>query len=343
MKTGVMTILVFFIVVLVHEFGHFIVAKLSGVKVHEFAIGMGPKIFRTNKGETDYTLRLLPIGGYVRMEGEDEDSTDERSFGRKSIGARIAIVVAGAFMNFVLAIIVFTIHSYSLGTPTTTIGKTIENMPAQISGIEAGDKILSINNNRINSWEDVTKEVGKSDNKNINLKILRNNKEKDITIKPVKNEKENRFVIGIEPKVEKSITKSIKNGFENLTLVIKMMLEFITRLFQGNVNKNEVAGPVGIIYTVNEASKHGFMYVLFFTGLLSVNLGVFNLLPIPALDGSRVMFLIAELLRGKPIDPNKEGAIHMIGFAILLIFMIVVTYNDIIKFNILNKIIGIFG
>lgn len=343
MKTALFTILVFGIVIAIHEFGHFIVAKKAGVKVHEFALGMGPKLFQIKKGETEYTLRLLPIGGYVKMEGEDEDSDDERSFGKQAGWVKIAIVAAGAFMNFVLAIVVFTIYSYSAGAPTTVIDSVMVDMPAAQAGVENGDKITSINGEKIDSWKDVTQEINISDRDKIDLVVLRDNVEKRFTINPQLNVEENRLMIGIQPTFEKSFTSAIKGGFENFTMSIKMMFEFFGQLLQGNVNKDDVSGPVGIIYAVGEVSQQGFMYVLFFTGLISINLGVFNLLPIPALDGSRIVFLIIESLRGKPVDPNKEGFIHMIGFIALILLMIVVAYNDIIKFDIIGKITGLFG
>ena len=342
-KTAIFTLLVFGIVIAIHEFGHFIVAKLAGVKVHEFAIGMGPKLFQKKKGETEYTLRLLPIGGYVKMEGEDEESDDARSFGKQPAWIKIAIVSAGAFMNFVLAIIVFTIYSYGVGTPTTIIDSVVDDMPAKQAGLLSGDNIRGINDATTNSWQDVTDEISGSKTEDIKITIERNNKQETYIMKAIKDKEDNRLIIGIQPKFEKSFMSAIKGGISNFTLSVKMMFQFIGQLFQGNVNKDDVSGPVGIVYAVGVVSKQGIMSVLFFMGLISINLGVFNLLPIPALDGSRVVFLIIELLRGKPVDPNKEGFIHMVGFVLLILLMIVVAYNDIIKFNIISKITGLFG
>ena len=335
-KTAIFTLLVFGIVIAIHEFGHFIVAKLAGVKVHEFAIGMGPKLFQKKKGETEYTLRLLPIGGYVKMEGEDEESDDARSFGKQPAWIKIAIVSAGAFMNFVLAIIVFTIYSYGVGTPTTIIDSVVDDMPAKQAGLLSGDNIRGINDATTNSWQDVTDEISGSKTEDIKITIERNNKQETYIMKAIKDKEDNRLIIGIQPKFEKSFMSAIKGGISDFTLSVKMMFQFIGQLFQGNVNKDDVSGPVGIVYAVGVVSKQGIMSVLFFMGLISINLGVFNLLPIPALDGSRVVFLIIELLRGKPVDPNKEGFIHMVGFVLLILLMIVVAYNDIIKFNIIQ-------
>lgn len=343
MKTALFTILVFGIVIAIHEFGHFFVAKLSGVKVHEFALGMGPKLFNVRKGETEYTLRLLPIGGYVKMEGEDEDSDDARSFGKRPGLIKIAIVAAGAFMNFVLALVVFIIYSYNVGTYTTTIDIVADDMPAKEAGIMSGDKIVEINDKKIENWTNVTDEISNFNGEKLEITVERDDDLKTFNVEPIKNKEENRMMIGIQTTVEKNFSSAIKGGFNNFVISVNMMFEFIGQLFKGNVNKDDVSGPVGIVYAVGQVSKQGLMSLLLFTGLISINLGVFNLLPIPALDGSRIVFLIIELLRGKPVDPNKEGFVHMVGFVILILLMIVVAYNDIIKFDIIGKITGLFG
>lgn len=343
MKTAFFTIVVFALVIAIHEFGHFIVAKLSGVKVHEFALGMGPRLLHLTKGETEYTLRLFPIGGYVRMEGEDEDSDDARSFGKQPGWVKIAIVVAGAIMNFVLAIVVFTIYSYGIGTPTTVIDKVIEDLPAQEAGLLPGDDIVAVNHNKTKSWNNITDEISVSSKEQIKVTVKRNEQEKEYTIKPTVDEKDNRLIIGIQPESEKSVPAAIKGGASTFVSVGKGMFGLLGNIFTGNFNKDDVSGPIGIVYAVGAISKQGLLPVLFFTGLISMNLGIFNLLPIPALDGSRAVFIILEVLRGKPMDPNKEGFIHMVGFVLLILLMIVVAYNDIIKFNIISKITGLFG
>lgn len=334
MQTALATIFVFFVVVVFHEFGHFIVAKASGIKVHEFAIGMGPKLFTTSKGDTDYSLRLLPIGGYVKMEGEDEHSDDARSFSRKPIGIRMAVIAAGAIMNFVLAIIVFSIYSFNIGVPTTTIDKVTEKFPAYESGLRSGDTITSIDNFNINNWEDIKKAINASSGSEIKITVLRNEQEHNFFIKPIIEKDENRLIIGITPKMKKSLLLSIRSGFESVILVLGLMFEFIIMLFKGKVSSGDISGPVGIVYLVGEAAKSGFLYVLYIAGFISINLGFFNLLPIPALDGSRLVFLLFELIRGKPVNPEKEGFVHFIGFVFLILLMLVVAYKDIIKFNV---------
>ncbi|QQY80702.1 regulator of sigma E protease [Keratinibaculum paraultunense] len=337
MLTIIAAIFVFLMVILFHEFGHFIVAKTVGIKVNEFSIGMGPKILQKTKGETKYTIRILPIGGYVSMEGEDEKSNDPRSFNNVSPLSRIAVVAAGAIMNFILAIIVFSIVSYSVGMPSTTVYKTLEGSPAEEVGILSGDQIISINGEKINSWDEISEEISKSNPEEyIDIVILRKGKTIKYNLKPEISE-ENRVIIGIEPKFEKSFLLAIKGGFQKTGYILKLMFEFIKMAFRGKVSTKDLSGPVGVIYTIGETAKYGIIELLYLLGFISVNLGFFNLLPIPALDGSRIVFLVVEMIRGKPIDPEKEGFIHFIGFVLLIALMIVVTYSDIIRFNLFRR------
>jgi regulator of sigma E protease len=333
MQTAIAAIFVFLLVVLLHEFGHFAVAKLVGVKVNEFSIGMGPKLLQKTKGDTQYTLRLLPIGGYCKMEGEDENSDDPKSFSNVSPLSRIAVVVAGAFMNFVLAFIVLSIVSFNTGTPTTTIGEIIENSPAEESGLLPGDKIIKINNMDIDSWDNLSDNISKSNPENVlGIDIIRKNKEHTIEIMP--EIEDGRAIIGIIPAYEKSVSSAFKGGAKNTVMFIQLMVDFLKSLFQGKVTTNDLSGPVGVISEIGKAANSGITNLLFLLGFISVNLGFFNLLPIPALDGGRIIFLLLEILRGKPIDPDKEGLVHFIGFVLLISLMLVVTYKDLIRINI---------
>ncbi|MBW4828718.1 MAG: RIP metalloprotease RseP [Clostridiaceae bacterium] len=333
MTTALAAIFVFMIVILFHEFGHFITAKMVGIKVHEFSIGMGPRLFHRTKGETEYSLRALPIGGYVRMEGEDESSNDPRSFNKKPIGSRILVVAAGAIMNFILAIIVFTIVSYGMGIPTTTINRVIADSPAYNVGLRTGDKIININDTETKSWKTVVEKIseGKS-TEDIKVIILRDSAKKEFILRPKFDKETDRYVIGIEPQMKKSFVSSIKGGIEKTGMVLGLMFQFLKMLVTGQVKRGDVSGPVGVIYTVGEAAKYGFINVLYIAGFISVNLGFFNLLPIPALDGSRILFMLIELFRGKPINPEREGFVHFIGFVLLIILMVFVTYSDIVRF-----------
>ena len=336
MLTAISAIFIFLMVILVHEFGHFAVAKMVGIRVNEFSIGMGPKIIQKKKGETQYTLRILPIGGYVKMEGEDEASNDPRSFNKVPALSRIAVVAAGAIMNFILAIFILGIVSFGTGMPTTTIEETLVNSPAEKSGIQSGDTIISINGEKTNSWESIVDKINSSD-PNIKMEILisRNNQNKTFTILPVTED--GRTIIGIVPKSEYSILSAIRGGFQKTTMFLKLMFDFIGMIFKGKVSTKDLSGPVGVIHEVGVAARLGIYNLLYLLGFISINLGFFNLLPIPALDGSRIVFLLIELVRGKPIDPDKEGFIHFIGFILLISLMLIVTYRDIIKFNILGR------
>ncbi|WP_099187187.1 RIP metalloprotease RseP [Tepidibacter mesophilus] len=323
----IISLIVFGILVLFHEFGHFIVAKKAGVKVHEFAIGMGPKIYAYKGYETEYSLRLLPIGGYVRMEGEDEESSDPRSFNNKTIFQKISIVFAGPVMNFILAILLFTVMFMYKGVPGTTIEKTVDNLPAQQVGIKQGDKILKINDSSIKNWDDIRKTISASNTDDINIKVQRDDNVLEYNIKP--KHENGKKIIGIEPKYEKNIISSFKYAVNQTFSILGQMIDFLGKAITGNVSKDEVAGPVGIINVVGQAADAGIINVIFLAAVISINLGLFNLLPVPALDGGRIVFLIIELIRGKKMDPEREGSIHFVGFVALMLLMVFTIYNDV--------------
>ncbi len=333
MQTAIAAIFVFLLVILLHELGHFLVAKLVGIKVNEFSIGMGPKLIQSKKGETLYTFRALPIGGFVRMEGEEEDSNDPRAFNSVSPLSRIAVVAAGAIMNFVLAIVVFSIVSFSLGSPTNIIGRVIPDSPAQYGGVIEGDKFISINNTPISTWDELSEAIASSDsNDELNIGIIRDGEEETLSIKPTITD--GRVMLGIEPHYEKSIIAGIKGGFQMTATFLGLMFDFLKMIFTGGVSINDFAGPVGVINEIGNAARMGMLNLLILLGYISINLGVLNLLPIPALDGSKIVFLLIELIRGKPINPEKEGWIHFVGIIFLLGLMLVVTYKDLLKMNI---------
>lgn len=333
MTTALTAILVFGLLVFFHELGHFGVAKFVGIKVHEFAIGMGPRLFKFTKGETDYSIRMLPIGGYVKMEGEDEASNDARSFSKKTVGERIAVIFAGPFMNFILALILFTTIFYNVaGIPTTTINEVIVHSPAESAGIEKDDKILTINDIAIKDWEHLVDEINASEGETMRIGLLRNGERIEKVVTPQKDEESNRFMIGIVPAAEKSFGLAIKGSYQQMRMIFTEMLGFFRRVFARQATTAEVVGPVGIISLVGQASRDGLYNVLYLAALISINLGIVNLLPIPALDGSRILFLVFEFFRGKPVDPEKEAFVHMIGLALLMLLMIIITYKDILTF-----------
>lgn len=332
LQTALSVIFVFALLIASHELGHFVVAKLSGVKVLEFALGMGPKILGFKRGETNYSLRLLPIGGYVKMLGEEEDSNDPRAVCNINPWKRILISLAGAFMNFVLAIVLFTIVLYNLGTPTKEpiIGEVMANKPAMEAGVLVNDKILSVDDTKINTWEDFTSILQENKDKTFKLTVLRDGNNVELNVTPKFDEKENRYLVGLYHKLEKgNIFVSIKNGVVETFSAVTWMVDILLGAFRGKMSLNDFGGPVAVVKMSGEAAQLGILRLLSFAGALSINLGIINLIPFPALDGGWVVILLIQAITGKKIDENKIGFINLIGFAILFGLMILVTVKDI--------------
>jgi len=337
MLTALYTILVFCLIIAVHEFGHFVAAKLSKMTVHEFSIGMGKKLCGFKRKETEYNLRLFPIGGFVKLEGEDCESDDPNAFGNKSAWKRLWVLVSGAFMNFVLGFLIFLIlSSFSTGFTGNEIGKVAENSPFEEAGILPGDKIISFEGEnyktKIRDYNDFSYFAYKNGIEKATVVLERDGKifEKEIT--PKYDETENRMLYGFSLKVLKpTFSRKLKYAYRESTFVVKLVVTSFVDMIKGSVSVSNLSGPVGIVNEIGSAAKAGFLSVLYLAALISMNLGVVNLLPLPALDGGRIVFILLELLRGKPIDKNKEGMVHFIGFALLLVLMLVITYSDILK------------
>ena len=332
--TIIAAILLFGIIVFVHELGHFLLAKKAGIRIHEFAVGMGPKLFSKQKGETLYSLRLLPLGGYCAMEGEDGESKDPRSFGQKSLLQRASVLFAGPFFNIVFTVILLIPVFLYMGTPSTTLGKIIPNSPAQEVGLKVNDKIVNINGHEINTWEDVVNNLHSSEGKEVQISVDRDGELKVFNVTPQKTE-EGNYAIGISYKAERSFFGSIGRAFISTVDMAKQMLIFVGQLLTGTVPGgigNSVTGPVGVISLVSQQASQGIFNLMYIGAVISLNLGILNLLPIPALDGGRLLMLAIEGLRGgKKLDPNKEAMINMAGFALLMGFMLFVTYKDILR------------
>ena len=330
MITLISSLLVFLLVVMLHEFGHFSIAKLSRIKVNEFSIGIGPKIYQKQKGETFYSLRALPVGGYVAMEGEEENSHDPRAFNNVSIVKRMAVVLAGAFMNFVLAFIAFTLIFSIVGYGSSEIEKVISNSPADKAGIQSGDLIIKINENKVKDIYDINSIISKNQKEEMDFQINREGNILNVKIKPEYSEENQMYLIGITSKLDHSIIKSICLGADRTLEMSKMLLKSIKIMFSGSFKMEYLSGPVGVVQLIGSESSKGFLNFLQILGLISVNLGVFNLLPIPALDGGKFLFLLIEALRGKPIDEKIEQGLSLIGISLLFSLMIYVTiFNDI--------------
>lgn len=337
MGSIIIAIIMFLFLILIHEFGHFIVAKKSGIKVNEFAVGMGPRIYSKKKGETTYSLNLFPIGGYCAMEGEDEDSNDPRSFNNSPAKSRFFTILAGPMTNFIFAGLVFALIIASVGISTNKVGGFVEDSPAKASGIKEGDEIIKIGENDIKHFEEVSPalsayyEDGKNKGKSIPVKVLRKEKEIDFDLKP--KFEEGRPVLGFYSKLEKSgFFKSMGLGFAELGKNIKSIFSVLKGLFTGAISFSALSGPVGVVKELGNQASQGIFNLLYFFAYISVNLGFFNLLPIPALDGSKILTSLYEMILKKPVNKNIEQKATIVGFVLLLGLIFVVTIKDIFTF-----------
>jgi regulator of sigma E protease len=328
----ILAILAFGVLIIVHELGHFTLAKLNGVKVEEFSIGMGPKIFSKQGKETKYSLRLLPIGGYVKMMGEEENVDDERSFSAKSPLRRISIIIAGVFMNYVLAIVIFTffIHTYGYTNPIPT--EVVPGSPAYEAGITAGDKILKVNGLKAFSYDNIAAGVALSYGNPINVSIERNGEKRDVTVTPRKND-DGQLLIGLNfSKVQSpGYVDSFRQSFNQTASLVSQTFKGLEMIFTGKANlKTDVGGPITIIKISTKTAEAGIWPLLYFTAYLSVNLAVFNLLPFPALDGGWCVILLIEFITRRKVPDKIVGILNYVGFAALIGLMIVVTIKDIL-------------
>ncbi|EGO5109600.1 RIP metalloprotease RseP [Enterococcus faecalis] len=420
MKTIITFIIVFGILVLVHEFGHFYFAKRAGILVREFAIGMGPKIFaHRGKDGTTYTIRLLPIGGYVRMAGMGEDMTEitpgmplsvelnavgnvvkintskkvqlshsipmevvdfdlekelfikgyvngneeeetvykvdhdatiiesdgtevriaplDVQFQSAKLSQRILTNFAGPMNNFILGFILFTLAVFLQGgvtdLNTNQIGQVIPNGPAAEAGLKENDKVLSINNQKIKKYEDFTTIVQKNPEKPLTFVVERNGKEEQLTVTPEKQKVEKQTIgkVGVYPYMKTDLPSKLMGGIQDTLNSTTQIFKALGSLFTG-FSLNKLGGPVMMFKLSEEASNAGVSTVVFLMAMLSMNLGIINLLPIPALDGGKIVLNIIEGVRGKPISPEKEGIITLIGFGFVMVLMVLVTWNDIQRF-----------
>lgn len=327
--TIVYAVVMFCLLIFIHELGHFMVAKACGVKVNEFALGMGPMIFQKQKGETLYALRLFPIGGYCAMEGEDEESEDERAFNKKESWKKALIVVAGAAMNFILCVVIMIGICIYSGTPTTTIGELSPGGPAANAGIKAGDEILSVDGMEVNEWNDILEAISAAEN---NVTVEVNRQGQVMTVESDLTQENGRQIIGIVPERDHNIISGAANGVKSTGRMFTVMIDSFRMLFSGEIGVKELSGPVGIVYVVNDSVRMGIIYIFYLTALISLNLAIVNMLPFPALDGGRLLFIIIRKITGRVITDEIEGKIHFVGIMLLFALMIYVTWNDIVRF-----------
>lgn len=329
MVTALLAILLFCIMIFPHELGHFVVAKALGVKVNEFALGMGPAIFKKQKGETLYALRAIPIGGYCAMEGENEESEDNRAFNNKPGWAKISVLIAGATMNVVIAIIILSIMVGVVGSATTIVDKVEADSPAAMAGLQEGDKIVAVEGRELDRWSDLATYIAAADGKEISITIIRDKQEMTIETTPAKEE--DRYIIGVTPKASHNVFVAVGNGAKASWGMTKMMFTSLKQLITGEVSTKELTGPIGMVSLVNDTQKYGLWYFGYLTALISLNLAIINLLPLPALDGGRILFVLIRKITGKAITDNMEGIVHTVGLLMLFGLMIYVTWNDITR------------
>lgn len=330
-----LAVVLFLLLIVFHEFGHFIIAKKSGIKVNEFAVGMGPLVYSKEKGETTYSFRAIPIGGYCAMEGEDDESSDPRSFDNAPASKRFLTILAGPVANLIIAVLVFTIVGVIGGVVTTTVSDFIDDSPAQAAGIEKGDEILKINGQEIGDFTDISKVVNdfykdKDFDKEITVLAKRNGKDLDFAFKP-KVEGENTYIGIIPARRTPGFFEAIGLGFKETGRNVKMIFTILGRLFTGKLAFGALSGPVGVLKELGNQAQNGLANLLYFLAYISVNLAVFNLLPIPALDGSKLLTSGIEIITGKKINKKLEEKITMVGFFILLGLILVVSIKDIVN------------
>jgi len=409
-------ILMFGLLVSIHEWGHLIFAKKAGMLAREFAIGFGPKIFSFTRNETLYTIRLVPAGGYVRVAGDDPEIIDikpghhiglefnesgkvdkiivnnkdkhpnarvievervdldhdlaiegyeigleeeklkfnvdekaffimdeqktqiapfNRQFASKTVGQRAMQLFAGPLMNFLLAIVIFIILGFIQGVPIdqAVVGEVQSDSPAEEVGMKADDEIISVNDKKVEKFSDVSSYIIERPGEELSLKILRDNQTKEIDVVPKEVEQDGMTIgqIGVlfQQEYEKSFFKSLTYGFTQTLETTQSIVRNLVMLITGQLSIEMLSGPVGIYDLTDQVVKTGFTNFLMLTAMLSVNLGIINLVPLPALDGGRLLFVGIEAVRGKPVSAQKEGFVHFVGFALLILLMLVVTWNDI--------------
>ncbi len=337
----ILAIIIFSIIVIIHEFGHYLLAKQHGITVTEFSIGMGPKLCSFEKGGTVWAIKMLPIGGSCMMLGEDGLEVSEGSFTSKSVWARMSVVLAGPVFNFVLAFIFAVVILAFTGYRDGQISGVEEGSPAQEAGLMAGDEIIKIDDKRVHIFTELSIYMSFYPGQTYEITYVRDGETYTTSIKPFWDEAEGRYRIGIMSMAPQkaNFVQLLKYGFYEVKYNIWTVVESLKMMITGNVSKDDISGPVGIVTVVDDsyqASKEygGLSVFLTMSNLvviLSANLGVMNLLPIPALDGGRFLFLIIEAIKGKPLNREREGIVNLIGFGLLMVLMVFVLFNDVSK------------
>lgn len=351
------TIILLGVLVIAHEFGHFIIAKKNGIWVQEFAVGMGPKIFFRTKGDTEYSIRILPLGGFCRMEGEAEDgASSSTSFLSKSVGARMAVMAAGPVMNFLLAFLMIFGLTCTTYTATPVIKEVLPDSAAAASGLEVGDRIQKIDGKTIHIYDELQYTLQSNHGESLTLDVVdATGTHHKYKLQPKLDEKQGRYLIGFSPEVKTGLFAESVDGYAKMGIAetaryslfaminyVKMTAEGLLRVFTFTANPDEYGGPIAIFNMVGQSYQAGLQYsikaaiqnVVYIGAVLSANLGVLNLFPIPALDGGRILFLLIEAVRRKPMDIETESKLQFLGFVFLMGLMAFVIFSDIKKYMI---------
>ena len=336
MKTVVITILVFGIIIMIHELGHFVAAKLFGVKVNEFSLGMGPALLKFNRGETDYCLRLLPIGGFVSMEGENEDSGDGRAFCNKPAWQRLIVLAAGAFMNLLLGFVLVGLLVGKMELIGTTTVANFYPESASSQWLQQYDTILEVNDYKVNGYSDAIFQMVRDQDGVINFTVLRQGEQillKDVTFE-TRQTSDGTTTMVMDFQFfgqEKTFLNSLQYTFNWTVSIAKQVWYSLGDIITGRYGINQLSGPVGTSAAIGEAASAGLDSLFMLVAFITVNVGVFNLLPVPALDGGRLLFVLIELIIRRPIPQKYESIIHAVGLVLLLGLIAAVTFNDIFK------------
>lgn len=335
----VLAIIVFGTIVFVHEMGHFLLAKANGIRVDEFSLGMGPRLFSFVKGETRYSLKLLPLGGSCMMGEDDVDDVEEGSFNSKSVWARMSVIVAGAGFNFIFALIFAIILVGFTGYDEPVVNEVIPGYAAEASGMQAGDRIVRMDNKKINLWREISLHNYLNAGEEVDVVYERDGKKYEVTLEPKKDEDGN-YLLGIQSSgqnTKANVLTAVQYGAYEVKFLVESTLESLKMLITGKAGVGQLSGPVGIVGAMESdyqvVKEYGFEYVILqflnWGILLSANLGVMNLLPLPALDGGRLVFLILEAIFRRRVSPKYEGWVHAIGLILLLGLMAFVMFNDV--------------
>ena len=338
----IIAILLFSAIILFHELGHFLLAKANGIRVNEFSLGLGPTIVGFTKGETKYSIKLLPFGGACMMEGEDSQSNDDRSFQKKSVWARISVVAAGPVFNFIMAFVLAVIILGNIGISAPTVAQVEDGYGAQAAGLQAGDEIIKMNHKHIHFFKEITMYTLFHAGETVEVTYERNGERNTVEVQPTYDEEQGRYRYGIYGSGEYTKfgpLKTLQYSVYEVKYWIDTTLGSLKMLVTGGVTLNDMSGPVGLVDAIGDSYEESvsygyyaaFLQMLYISILISANLGVMNLLPLPALDGGRLVFLIVEAIRGKKVDPDKEGMVHFVGLMLLMLLMVVVMFNDIRK------------